>query len=667
MFNPFRNKGSQESDKKGAASAALPVRSASQVLSELMNGSLPDAIDSLLFRVSMADPQDFQAASGFERYAARLLNEAGAPALRSIAVEHPLDLRHLNMTKLFWVSFDASQMTDEQRDVVLSVESALNRLSLVVLDAEGADAQASLDEAACSLRDWAAIRSITSGAERHLTACERDNKLLTLNDVSGVRGGNWDVSTRFAAACESMALPYRLEYRFDCDAPNGTIVVHVTQPRPEQLPRSQWVPAAGAWQDCSAQQPAAAAAYALRLAALVAAAAFGSSVGITRVIVNGHEGSLDAPVVLSLEFSRVAFMAAVAPALRDGSFEAEYAQCDPATMFSLVKPTRWALSPDEAGRSLPVEALESGLPDRHVPLAEDSRPLPADLATLLHADVASDLDVMSEQDPALKARFEAAMADREDAPLLAIAQLEDIVASTAPAPSTPDEAAATPLYCEGVFARYLVDLVSDSPDERYCRASDTAQSARGALSRLYLDMGDLEGALAQAKACVELAPTSPSPYQDVITAYAEMGRYDLVVDVAKHALRCCLLDDSSSYTYYRLAFAYWQTDRREEALACYTRVKPSSGMKDAAEREMADLMSEMGRGPMDYSESAGVLRTAGVTIAPNEEAVKIVTRAAIGLCDAGLPLAAAPAVGMLAHLERHDVLSAVGVSLRKRG
>ena len=38
--------------------------------------------------------------------------------------------------------------------------------------------------------------------------------------------------------------------------------------------------------------------------------------------------------------------------------------------------------------------------------------------------------------------------------------------------------------------------------------SDIGQAARSSLSRIYRDMGDLDAAEAQARACIELAPTS---------------------------------------------------------------------------------------------------------------------------------------------------------------
>ena len=530
-------------------------------------------------------------------------------------------------------------------------------------------------EFAYSQWDWQIIRSIADKVGERLADNESENKLLTVSDATGARGGNWDVSTRFATACESMVLPYRLEYRFDVDAASGTVVARITLPLPDQMPRSQWIEREGRWVDLAAQQPAAAAAYSLRLAALVASAAFGASVGITRVVIHGHEDSLNNSVVLSLEFDRMSFVMGTAPAIKGGAAGAPGTEYDPATLFSMLRPARFSLAPDANGHNQPVEKLAVNLPNRRIPLPEDTRELPPDMAALLHAHEVRELDVISEQDAAMTERFRGAQADRDDAPLLAVAQLEDIVEKasqltednlSAMREAHPECAEAIkPLYCEGVFSRYLVDLDDDAPD-LFARASDIAQSARSTLSSLYMDMGDNAGALAQAEKCVELAPTSPSAYQDLITAYVQMDRYDLVVDVAKRALRYAVLDDGIFYLYYRLAYAFWKTGRLEEGAACYARVPRLSSMGESAARELTDLLEEMGgRKPMSSSEAAATLRAAGVPIAPTDEAVAIVAKAAVGLTDAGIPLAAAPMATLVGRIQRSDAISAAAASLKE--
>ena len=110
MFDFFRKKGNnpegsaKDGGSQNAAGATASGRTTRDALAEFTATPLPDAIDGLLFRVSMADPGDPTSSSGFDAYAARLLSEAEAPSLRAIAVEHPVELRRLNTTCLLYTS-----------------------------------------------------------------------------------------------------------------------------------------------------------------------------------------------------------------------------------------------------------------------------------------------------------------------------------------------------------------------------------------------------------------------------------------------------------------------------------------------------------------------------------------------------------------------------------
>ncbi len=681
MFDFFRKKGNNSDDSADSSasqgSEGTPAgRTTRDVLAEFTATPLPDAIDGLLFRVSMADPADPASSSGFDAYAARLLSDAEAPNLRSIAVEHPVELRRLNTTGLFWSIFDDSTISAGNRSTILRIESVLDRLALISKSLEGDEGTAYVSattEGACSELDWQVLRSIANDANEYLTAADRDNKLDTQYGTTGARGGNWDLSTRFASACEAMVLPFRLEYRFACDSQTGTIIADVSLPTPDVFPKSRFNAATGQWADCTAQRPAAAATYALRLAALIASAAFGASVGVTRVVVNGKEGSIAGATVLSLEFGRIPFTMGTMAKIRSGEFSAPATECDPAALFDMLHLAQVATNIDNAGTLQPVEPLDVELAVPYTPVADDDRPLPDDLRALLHADTVRELDVMSEQDADLGARYRAIMEEKDDSLLLAVAQLEDIVAETdklAVDDAELDELVKPSesrriLYCENVFARYLTSLVESDPSVRYVRASDIGQAARSSLSRIYRDMGDLDAAEAQARICIDLAPTSAPAYNDLITCFAEGDHYDKIIEVAKEALRVAVTGNDISYVYYRLAFAYWQTGRLNEALACYLRVPESSPMGEAALRERNDLVSEMGNNvPGNEWDPTACLRTAGVPLAPLDDVMEVVGRALIELCDANMPLAAAPLASLVASTQRNDILHAVAASLR---
>lgn len=690
MFDFFRKKNQSNNEGSSGANDAgangqtpdASSKTTRDVLLEFTNAPLPDAVDGLLFSASMADPSDPTSFSGFERYAARLLSDADAPRLRPIAVEHPIELRRLNSTGLFWSIFDDSTINAADRATILRIESILDRLAMVskaLEDGEGVAYVSQFSEGQCSQLDWEALRAIVADAPEYLSAAERDNKLDTQYGTTGTRGGTWDLSTRFATACEAMVLPFRLEYRFVCDGAAGTIVADVSVPDATVFPKSRFDAEANQWVDCASQRPAAAAAYSLRLAALIASAAFGCSVGVTRVIVNGKEGSIAGPTCLSLEFSRIPFTMGTMAKIREGAFTNPATDYDPQALLAMMHLQASALQFGDDGALQPVDSLPVELTVIRTPVAEDDRPLPENLRGLLHADVVRDLDVMSEQNADLAARYRAIMDEKDDSLLLAVAQLEDIVAETSKdggeslltaeetAGVAADASAALKLlYCENVFARYLTSLVEPDPTVRYRRASDIGQAARSSLSRIYRDMGDLNAAEAQARICIDLAPTSAPAYNDLITCYAEGDHYDRIIDVAKEALRVAVTGNDISYVYYRLAFAYWQTGRLTEALACYLRVPENSPMGEAALRERNDLISEMGNNvPGNDWDSTATLRTAGVPLAPLDDVMEVVGRALIGLCDANMPLAAAPLASLVASTQRNDILHAVAASLRQ--
>ncbi|MEC4185176.1 tetratricopeptide repeat protein [Adlercreutzia sp. R21] len=680
MFDFFRKKNNGSGAEGDAAASPATAgdtsdRTTRDVLAEFTSAPLPDAVDGLLFRVSMADA--VHPASGFEAYAARLLSDAEAPSLRAIAVEHPVELRRLNTTDLFWAVFDDSTINAGNRATILRIESVLDRLALiskVLEDGNGAVAASTCTEAQCSQADWQVLRSIANDANDYLTAADRDNKLNTQYGTTGARGGNWDLSTRLATACEAMVLPFRLEYRFVCDASTGTIVADVSLPGPDVFPKSRYDAATNQWIDIAANRPAAAAAYALRLGALIAAASFGTSVGVTRVIVNGKEGSIAGDTVLSLEFGRIPFTMGTMAAIRDGRFSAPDTECDPGTLFDLLHLQSHAINLGADGTLQSVDPLPMNLQVVRTPVAEDDRPLPDDLRALLHADTVRDLDVMSEQDADLGARYRAIMEEKDDSLLLAVAQLEDIVAETTKSDEENEAVRALrekgvtvkPLYCENVFARYLTSVVESDPTVRYQRVSDIGQAARSSLARIYRDMGDLDAAEAQARVCISLAPTSAPAFNDLITCYAEGEHYDRIIDVAKDALRVAVTGNDISYVFYRLAFAYWQTGRLTEALACYLRVPEASPMGEAALRERNDLIGEMGNQvPGNEWDPTACLRTAGVPLAPLDDVMEVVGKALVLLCDQNMPLAAAPLASLVANTQRNDVLHAVAASLRQ--
>lgn len=674
MFDFFKRKNS-DNDSSSKMEAAQPEKTTQDVLRAFMDAPLPDAVDTLLFRASMASVDD-ASFSGFEHYAARLLTEAEGGRLRSVAVKSPLDLRWLNSTGMFWTNFNNQEVGEEGRRLVLRTESALSRLALVANKMEqelDSRSVGSFDEAALSAFDDEALRSIADAANEFFNRSQENNDLLSFHGVTGERGGNWDLSTRFAKAAESIVLPYRLEYRFITDSETGTIVVKISLPCPEDFPHSRYDAAAGKWLDCTDSLGAQAAAYALRLVALVAACAFGCSIGVSRVVITGFDGSLEGTPLLSMDFARMPFTLTALEAARDGRLRGEAGVCRPQQLLGLMHANAQAIELGEDGRLLPIEPLNVEISVPSTPLVDDTRDLPEELQGLFQATRACELDVISPQNPDLLARYRAIMDERDDSLLLAAAQLEEIVAQTKEADSerlaAACEAAAAPdkvklLYCENVFCRFLTSLVDSDPAVRFCRMSDVGYGARSALVDINRDMGDNDSAEALCQEMLGFAPTSTSPYMDLINTYANQENYEAVIEVCKKALEFAMVRADVSLLFYRLGYAFWQTKQYLPALAAYDRVAKDSPFASAMESERNGVLADMGGAPDGNFDGIATLRVAGVPLPPVDAAEHLVAKAAISLCDQGYPAAAAPAATALGMFERNDILEATAAGLK---
>lgn len=96
-----------------------------EIFQNMQNKPLADALDEIIWRGTT----NSNTASPFERFAARQLIEAGAGQIREITAENNLDVVQLDSTGQFWMRFNRNEITGLQRDLVLSVEGALNRLA----------------------------------------------------------------------------------------------------------------------------------------------------------------------------------------------------------------------------------------------------------------------------------------------------------------------------------------------------------------------------------------------------------------------------------------------------------------------------------------------------------------------------------------------------------
>ena len=651
-----------------------------EVILGLLDGPLPDALDALIWRGTTQQGQ----ASGFERFAARQLVEAGAADVRAIAAEHNVTLVRLGSTSLFWLRFD-DDVSPEQRATLLAVEAALNRLWFVEWAAGAADGGTGMlhafDERFCAQAAQGALREISRNAGAVAQRERADNPYRTIRGAEGARGGIWDVSTRFVDTCERLKLPFRLEYRFDTDLDAGVMAVRFTVPSANAFPASRM--GERGWYDARAGRPACAAAYAIRLAGLMAQVAFASSVRVMAVDVTAHEDGLAGRPLLSLGFDRTPFLMEALPPLKDGRLDNPMFDDDPLAVLNVLKPVRHAVrfAGDRGLCEITPLPVHASLAAKRQEVWRDWRPLPEPLRGLLRADTVAELDVMHDDAVVGDDEVRAILEENEESPLIASVQLEAVLSRIGEIGL--DEQGRLPLYCAYPMARLIVSLDSGmgagsvlpdaeplrSADTRYWKAPDAAYGAHLWLSRFARQEGDADRGLAEALQCLSLAPTTARAYIEVAVCHAEQEQYAQAAETLTQGLRVALLPGDFLYMYYRLAYALWRIGRTNEAVACYTMVlrEPNTALAETARGELAELRQQIDdtRPPMAVAEAEQVLHAANIPVSPTEAALDAMAAAAVGLTDAGVPMAAHDAVWLMSrHMRNSDVYDSMAASLR---
>ena len=651
-----------------------------EVILDLLDGPLPDALDALIWRGTTQQGQT----SGFERFAARQLVEAGAADVRAIAAEHNVTLVRLGSTSLFWLRFD-DDVSPEQRATLLAVEAALNRLWFVEWAAGAADGGTGMlhafDERFCAQAAQGALREISRNAGAVAQRERADNPYRTIRGAEGARGGIWDVSTRFVDTCERLKLPFRLEYRFDTDLDAGVMAVRFTVPSANAFPASRM--GERGWYDARAGRPACAAAYAIRLAGLMAQVAFASSVRVMAVDVTAHEDGLAGRPLLSLGFDRTPFLMEALPPLKDGRLDNPMFDDDPLAVLNVLKPVRHAVrfAGDRGLCEITPLPVHASLAAKRQEVWRDRRPLPEPLRGLLRADTVAELDVMHDDAVVGDDEVRAILEENEESPLIASVQLEAVLSRIGEIGL--DEQGRLPLYCAYPMARLIVSLDSGmgagsvlpdaeplrSADTRYWKAPDAAYGAHLWLSRFARQEGDADRGLAEALQCLALAPTTARAYIEVAVCHAEQEQYAQAAETLTQGLRVALLPGDFLYMYYRLAYALWRIGRTNEAVACYTMVlrEPNTALAETARGELAELRQQIDdtRPPMAVAEAEQVLHAANIPVSPTEAALDAMAAAAVGLTDAGVPMAAHDAVWLMSrHMRNSDVYDSMAASLR---
>lgn len=630
-----------------------------RMLRAVLEQPLPDVVDMIIYRGTTNNAEQ---ATPFERFAAQLLVEAGAQRIRDIAAENDLEVIRLSTSTRFWIRCNGGELTEEQRDVLQMVESALNRIDYADDEARGALTEgmpvSQIDERYYLAKSQQFLRNV-SGEIRDIDELqEGENEFRTICGVEAARGGNWDIGTRFANVCEGLELPFRLTYRFDVDARTGVMVVRYG------IPKAAIMPVAPQYRDGFVS------AYAVRLAGLLAWGAFSSSVRLTQVDLTGCAGGVDGIPVISMGFDRVPFVMGALPAMKKGDCDAVPLDVDPLALLNILKPVRYSGHFDANRALTPIEPLvmPAVFLEKRAPEWQDQRELPESLRGLLRADRACELDVMHDESPVSSDDVNAIAEENKEAPMVAELQLESMLTQIGEAAEVkPGANGERPLYCSRPAGRLMAPLLDGDEHTRYWKYPDAAVDVHRQLSDIALDNGDFDRAERELLTCVELGPTCMRFREELSQVYARNEEFGKAADALVEGLKLAVTPVDCEVLYYRLGYALWKIGRLPEALACYAMMtNGGTPFRFAARDEAQELSRQMGATSpdMSYAEASAALRAGGIPITPNDNVLETLARAAVELTDAGFPLFAYDPAWILGSRVGGDAIGALATSLR---
>ena len=612
---------------------------------------LPDAIETLLYRVDHADNP-----SGIERYAAALMSEVDLPRLRTIAAKSEMGLARIDRSKLFYLNFDRSLLDQDEIDMLLAIECRLNRLSGILerIGAGLAPAASSPSLEGCALFDLWHISKTTNDVPRLLETLSNDNPWAKPGTVACQPGGEWDVRTRFARIVEALNVVTRLDYTYRANVAEGIMLVRFGRTVVDAMPQREYDAQDDAWREVDEPERAAwATEHDARVALTLAAACFAAGASITRCYVQiaAPDGEQGERIIATYSFGRAAYLANCVPAAKN--FE--------------------SMDMDDMPCKRMLEAYESDAPDAiepaevHARPRDDHRSLPPALRDLLLADTADELEVMEEGDDPYVARVaelrERAKVDRAGAFEGFSRLVEELEAKCAVAELLATGPVQT-LFCDNQLVRMVLPVMEEDRSLRILRAPDALYFAQHEICSFYADQEDFERALPEVRHLYDLARSSMQSHFALINVLARLERYDEVIEVARHGLRIASDRSAIGYLFYRLAFAYWNCDQLELALACYRLVPRGEESGSNALEEMQGLMNEMGvNEPPTFEEAVETISKAGLELPPVPAVSNQLADAAVQLVDNGFFFLARVCIFQMWRTMGNDELGSLSRSL----
>ena len=622
-----------------------------EVLLGFDSAPLPDAIETLLYRIDHTDNP-----SGIERYAAALMGEVNLPRLRTIAAKTEMSLARIDRSRLFYLNFDRSLLDQDEIDTLLAIECRLNRLS-GILERIGAGlgpVASSPSFEGCSLFDLWHISKTTNDVPHLLETLSSDNPWAKPGTVACQPGGEWDVRTRFARIVEALNVVTRLDYTYRANVADGIMLVRFGRTVVDAMPQREYDAQDDAWREVDESKRAAwAAEHDARIALTLAAACFASGACIARCYVQiaAPDGEQGERVVETYSFGRAAYLADCVSVAKDLE-----------SMDMDDMPCKHLLEAYEADAPDMIEPAEV-----HARPRDDHRPLPSALRDLLLADTADELEVMEEDNDPYVARVvelrEQSKVDRAGAFEGFSRLVEELEAKCAVAELLATGPVQTQ-FCDNQLVRMVLPVMEEDRCVRILRAPDALYFAQHEICSFYAEQEDFERALPEVRRLYDLARSSMQSHFALINVLARLERYDEIIEVARHGLRIASDRPSIGYLFYRLAFAYWNCDQLELALACYRLVPRGEESGGSAQEEMQGLMNEMGViKPPTFEEAVETIRKAGLELPPVPAVTNQLADAAVQLVDNGFFFLARGCIYQMWRTMGNDELGSLNRSL----
>lgn len=612
---------------------------------------LPDAIETLLYRIDHTDNP-----SGIERYAAALMGEVNLPRLRTIAAKTEMSLARIDRSKLFYLNFDRSLLDQDEIDTLLAIECRLNRLSGILerIGAGLAPVASSPSFEGCSLFDLWHISKTTNDVPRLLETLSSDNPWAKPGTVACQPGGEWDVRTRFARIVEALNVVTRLDYTYRVNVAEGIMLVQFGRSVVDAMPQREYDAQDDAWRELDeGAREIWAAEHDARVALTLAAACFAAGACITRcyVQIDAPDNERDVHIVATYSFARAEYLADCVPVAKDLE----------------------SMDMDDMPCKRMLEAYEATTPDMiepaevHARPRDDHRPLPPALRDLLLADTADELEVMEEDGDPYVARVvelrEQAKVDRASAFEGFSRLVEELEAKCAVAELLTTGPVQTQ-FCDNQLVRMVLPVMEEDRSVRILRAPDALYFAQHEICSYYAEQEDFERALPEVRRLYDLARSSMQSHFALINVLARLERFDEIIEVARHGLRIASDRSAIGYLFYRLAFAYWNCDQLELALACYRLVPRGEESGGSALEEMQGLMNEMGvNEPPTFEDAVETIRKAGLELPPVSAVTNQLADAAVQLVDNGFFFLARVCIFQMWRTMGNDELGSLSRSL----